>query len=154
MDTNILVHSIDSEDLLYQEAVDAIDILQEYQVPCYVVPQNLTEFLSVYSRPVEKNGMGHTAAEALREIKRIKQLFRLLKGRPEIEIYEEWERLINTYGVEGRQVYDTRLVANMLVYDLTHILTFDYEDFDYYEGITAVHPVHLKQKRLFKKHFF
>lgn len=33
----------------------------------------------------------------------------------------EWRRLVVNYGVSGVQVHDARLVATMLVHDVTHI---------------------------------
>lgn len=40
----------------------------------------------------------------------------------------------------GFRSYDTRLVASMLVHRVTHILTFNVEDFRRYPDITVVHP--------------
>ena len=52
----------------------------------------------------------------------------------------EWRRLVVNYGVSGVQVHDARLVATMLVHDVTHILTFNTQDFIRYrpEGIIAI----------------
>ena len=46
------------------------------------------------------------------------------------------------YSVSGVQVYDARLAASMLVYNVTYILTFNTSDFARYapEGIVAVDP--------------
>jgi hypothetical protein len=38
------------------------------------------------------------------------------------------------------QVHDTRLVAAMRVYRVTHLLTFNVADFGRFPGITTVHP--------------
>ena len=50
--------------------------------------------------------------------------------------------LPSDYGVSGVQVHDARLVATMLVHDVTHILTFNTQDFIRYrpEGIIAIDP--------------
>ena len=42
--------------------------------------------------------------------------------------------------VSGKQAYDARLVAAMKVHKVTHLLTFNSEDFKRYEGITVVSP--------------
>ena len=47
---------------------------------------------------------------------------------------------MNRYDVRGRQVYDARLVAVMLVHNISQILTFNITDFKRYQEITAVHP--------------
>ncbi len=56
-------------------------------------------------------------------------------------IYDQWERLVVQYQVKGVNVHDARLTAAMLVHGLTHILTFNIEDFNRYAGeITPVYP--------------
>ncbi len=55
-------------------------------------------------------------------------------------IHAEWRRLVVKYRVSGVQVHDTRLVAAMLVHGITHILTFNPNDFARYPEITAVNP--------------
>ena len=102
------------------------------------MPQNLIEFWSVYTRPIERNGLGRTLTEAQAEINRLKTLFPLLLDTS--AIYEEWERLVVVHAVRGVNVHDARLVAAMLVHGLTHILTFNISDFARYSEITAVHP--------------
>ena len=93
---------------------------------------------NVYTRPFEKNGMVRSAADAEAEVNRLKALFPLLLDTP--AIYGEWERLVITHAVMGVQVHDTRLVAAMLVHGLSHILTFNTDDFKRFTEITAVHP--------------
>jgi predicted nucleic acid-binding protein len=55
-------------------------------------------------------------------------------------VHLEWRRLVVTYGVMGVKVYDARLVALMLVYGVTNILTFNTDDFKRFSQITVVHP--------------
>jgi predicted nucleic acid-binding protein len=98
----------------------------------------LIEFWNVYTRPLERNGLGHTAAEAEAEVNRLKAFFSLLPDTA--AIYQEWERLVVVYAVRGVNVHDAKLVAAMLVHGLTHVLTFNISDFARYSEITAVHP--------------
>jgi predicted nucleic acid-binding protein len=58
-------------------------------------------------------------------------------------IYLEWLRLVRAHNVMGVNVYDTRLVAVMLVYGLTHLLTFNTDGFRRFTEITVVHPSEL-----------
>jgi hypothetical protein len=56
-------------------------------------------------------------------------------------IYDVWERLVAQYQVSGVNDHDARLTAAMVVHGITHILTFNIEDFNRYAGeITPVHP--------------
>ena len=52
-------------------------------------------------------------------------------------IYVVWRQLIAAKGVSGKQVHDTRLVASMLVYGITHLLTFNGADFRRFETLPA-----------------
>ena len=56
--------------------------------------------------------------------------------------YVEFKRLVRQYGVSGKQVHDTRLVAMMLVWNIDKILTLNDRDFLRYtpEGIVVVTP--------------
>jgi predicted nucleic acid-binding protein len=123
---------------MYGDAVNAIATLRGRGEQLHIVPQNLIEFWNVYTRPLERNGLGHTAAEAEAEVNRLKAFFSLLPDTS--EIYQEWERLVVVYAVRGVNVHDAKLVAAMLVHGLTHVLTFNISDFARYSEITAIHP--------------
>ncbi|OUL34257.1 type II toxin-antitoxin system VapC family toxin [Nostoc sp. 106C] len=138
VDTNVLLRSVEPSHPMYPDASNAINILLRRGERLCIVPQNLIEFWNVYTRPTERNGLGHTAAEAEAEINRLKTIFPLLLDTE--AIYQEWERLVVTYAVKGVNVHDARLVAAMLVHSLTHILTFNTSDFTRYLKITALHP--------------
>lgn len=109
--------------------------------------QNLIEFRNVASRPLEKNGLGLSPAQADLELDRAERDFDTL---PENDlIYTVWRQLIAAKDVSGKQVHDTRLVAFMLVYGVTHLLTFNGDDFKRFAtlpselgtGIVVVNPV-------------
>jgi len=103
--------------------------------------QNFTEFWNASTRPINRNGFGLTPLETDRLLRIAERLFPLLPDSP--TVYPEWRRLVVTYGVSGVQVHDARLVAAMISYGVTHILTFNTADFARYatEGIVAVDPV-------------
>lgn len=104
----------------------------------------LSTTFSVATRPADKNGLGLSPSEAEAEVARLKELFILL---PDTEqIYPEWERLVKTYEVKGANVHDTRLVAFMLVHQLSHILTFNTKDFRRFRTeITPISPKEIMQ---------
>ncbi len=52
----------------------------------------------------------------------------------------EWERLVTQHAVSGKFTYDARIVAAMNIHGITHLLTFNSDDFKRYPGITAVSP--------------
>jgi len=126
VDTNILLRSIDPAHPMNAIAVQALTTLRGQGEQLCIVPQNLIEFWSVYTRPLERNGLGRTPAEANVELVQLKTFFPLLPDVP--AIYPEWERLVSAYAVRSVNVHDARLVATMLVHGLTHILKFNIRD--------------------------
>jgi len=59
------------------------------------------------------------------------------------DVYPEWRRLVVTHGVSGKKAHDARLVAAMTVNRITHILTFNADNFARYAGIHVLHPAKL-----------
>jgi predicted nucleic acid-binding protein len=123
---------------MFFSATTAISILLKRGEELYITPQNLIEFWNVCTRPKNKNGLGYSITETREEVAKLKTMFPLLLDTS--AIYPEWERLVSTYEVKGVNVHDARLVAAMLIHGLTHILTFNIDDFRRYVEITSVNP--------------
>src|SRR3954471_6267808 len=51
--------------------------------------------------------------------------------------YGVWEQLVTGTPVVGKNGHDARLVAAMTVHGLTHLLTFNAQDFRQFPGITV-----------------
>lgn len=139
VDTNVLLRTLVTDDPQYQITQDTIFILRRSGERLFIAPQNLIELWNVATRPSDKNGLGLSPTETKAEIVQLKSLFILL---PDAEqMYSEWERLVSIYQVKGSKVHDTRLVAFMLVHQLSHILTFNIKDFRRFQAeITPVSP--------------
>jgi predicted nucleic acid-binding protein len=138
LDTNILGRMAEAGHPQHRTAVDAtVATISRGDSPC-LVPQVLCEFWVVATRPVSANGLGLTPAQAGAELARLKALFPLFPETP--AVYPEWERLVTTHQVAGKNAHDARLVAAMTVHGITHILTFNTGDFARYPGITVLNP--------------
>lgn len=138
IDTNVLLRSIDPTHLMSAAAVSALVILRAQGEQLCITPQNLIEFWNVYTRPMERNGLGRSPQEAAVEVNQLKAFFPLLPDTA--AIYPLWERLVTTHAVRGINVHDARLVAAMLAHGLTHVLTFNTKDFERFSEIKTVHP--------------
>ena len=141
VDTNVLLRSTQTSHPVYDDVVRSVSILATRRDELHVVAQNLIEFWSVATRPIEKNGLGLSVAETDVEVTRLKNLFALVPDTP--EIFSEWERIVRQYQVSGKQVHDARLVAAMKVHGLQNLLTFNDGDFKRFTEITAVNPQHV-----------
>ena len=123
---------------MHEEAATALDILLQRGDEVYLASQNLIELWNVCTRPINRNGLGMTVAHVDAELTRLEGIFSVLPDTA--AIYLEWRRLVLTHKVKGVNVHDARLVAVMLVYGVTHILTFNTDDFKRFVEITVVHP--------------
>lgn len=140
-DSNILIRWVQPQDRQFALIRSAVQRVEDSRdIPCYV-SQNLGEFWSAMTRPIERNGYGMSPAQAEHHARTIESRFRLLPDSPAIHV--EWRRLIVDYAVSGMQVHDARLVAAMRVHGVGKILTFNARDFARYDRIEAIHPSQL-----------
>ncbi|AUT02833.1 PIN domain nuclease [Nostoc sp. CENA543] len=141
VDSNVLLRLVYRLDPMHKDAEKAYVLLRRSNESLYVVSQNLIEFWAVATRPTSANGLGLTIEEVAHESSLLKSLFALKSDTP--EIYTTWEQLVIKYQVRGKQVHDTRLVAAMIVHQISHLLTFNTDDFKRFTEITAIAPQHL-----------
>ena len=139
-DTNVLLGATHRADARYSIVQAAVHKLWANGHELQTVSQNFSEFWNVSTRPTDRNGFGLTPYETDDLLRGLEQSFPLLPDSP--DMYSEWRRLVVNYSVSGVQVHDARLVAAMIVHDVTHILTFNTRDFTRYEpeGIIAIDP--------------
>jgi len=126
---------------MYPAATQSVATLLGQQDEIYLVPQVVTEYWRVVTgASAARGGFGWTPERAHQEVQQLEAGFPLLPDTP--AVYQHWRHIVYTVGVSGAQVYDARLVAAMLAHGLTHILTFNTDDFRRYEplGITLLHP--------------
>ncbi len=140
-DTNVVLRWALPHDPLSLPATNAVKLLHQRGDAVCVAAQNLIEFWAVATRPPASNGLGMTPAIAAAEIDRIGALFQVLGDTP--TIFTHWRRLVEGCGVSGRQVHDARLAACMVAHGVSHILTFNVDDFRRYPGIVVVSPHHV-----------
>ncbi len=138
LDTNVLIRQARLRDSQHETARRAIESLLLSGTGVHITSQNIVECWNVLTRPTERNGFGMTPAEVDAETQGMENVFPLLPDTP--AIYTNWRRLVVQHDVSGVQVHDARLVAVMLTHGITHLLTFNTNDFKRYTEIIAVHP--------------
>jgi predicted nucleic acid-binding protein len=127
IDTNVLLRSAEPTDPDYRAATDAVAALRVRGGAPTLVPQNFYEYWVVSTRPLANNGRGRTPAQVA-----------FMGDTP--AVFTEWERLVTAHGVTGKPAHDARLVAAMLAHGVTHLLTFNGQDFARYPGIVVLDP--------------
>jgi len=138
VDTNVLLRSIDVGHAVQPVAQNAMIKLGKDRESLSIFSQNLIEFWAVATRPIANNGLGLSIAQTEEELTNLKRLFKLLPDTA--DILPEWEQLVVKHQVLGKQAHDARLVAAMNVHSVTHLLTFNTDDFKRYDEITVVNP--------------
>jgi predicted nucleic acid-binding protein len=138
VDTNILVRYARTTDADFATVDAAVTTLHANGDLLCVVPQNVYEFWAVATRPAAANGLGLSITECTSEVALIKRLFRLLQDMP--GLFNEWERLVETYSCHGRVSFDARLVAAMRTHGVTRLLTFNTAHFARFPGVTILDP--------------
>jgi predicted nucleic acid-binding protein len=84
IDTNILLRSVDVNHPMYSDATNAIRILRARGEILHLTPQNMIEFWNVYTRPLERNGLGRITSDADVQLNQLEVLFTLLPDEPAI----------------------------------------------------------------------
>ncbi|MBE9227818.1 type II toxin-antitoxin system VapC family toxin [Phormidium sp. LEGE 05292] len=138
VDTNILLRLVQQNNPLHSDALNAVVLLKKKGEVLCIIPQNLIEFWAVATRPINSNGLGLSTEQVLQETQKLKNIFVLYPDIP--AIFSEWERLVIKHQVMGKQVHDARLVAAMLSHKITHLLTFNIDDFKRFSEIIAIDP--------------
>jgi predicted nucleic acid-binding protein len=138
VDSNILLRWVKPDHNDYSLIVSAIDLVLQRQGRLCYTSQNLGEFWSTCTRPVDRIGFALSPQETDRRAKLFEGRLRFLPDS--LAVHEEWRRLLVTYGVSGVQVHDARLAAAMRVHGVVRILTFNDRDFARYDQIEAIHP--------------
>lgn len=144
VDTNVLIRSLSPAHAEFAVADGAITELRKQGAKLHLVAQNLYEYWVVATRPVADNGFGLSAHDATHELKRLRNLYMVLADSP--AVLDEWELLVTSLGVMGKNAHDARLVAAMKVHGISHLLTFNLKDFERYAQITVQTPSEVVHK--------
>lgn len=142
-DTNVLLRFALRSDPQHLIVLSAIKKLKSDDNEVRILPQNCIEFWNVATRPASGNGFGFTVDKANHSLGLVEEIFPMLPE--DARIFERWRKLVVDFGVSGVQVHDARIVAAMLVHQVTNILTFNIADFERYSkiGIRAISPLNI-----------
>jgi predicted nucleic acid-binding protein len=143
LDTSILVRLANGSDPLHPLAVAALTALFREDEPLYVAPQNLIEFWSVCTRPLEANGgLGLTVEDARSIADVLAAEFLIASDTP--EIYPALRQILEAVPVVGKQVHDARLAAVCHVHGIQTVVTFNVRHFARFShlspGLRVVEP--------------
>jgi predicted nucleic acid-binding protein len=139
IDTNVFLRLVPKSDPDRAIALNSLRKLRGGNEELYYTTQVLAEFWTVCTRPsTARGGYGLTPMQTERKARVIERYCQFL---PEtVAAHQKWRQLIVTHAIQGVQAHDTRLVAVMNAYGITHLLTFEKGNFNRFPGITVVSP--------------
>lgn len=138
LDTNVVLRLANADDTQHDLVFEAVSRILAQEQECCLISQVLIEFWVVSTRPVDVNGLDWTASYAEDIITQLLNRFLLLEDRS--EIFTLWQQLVSTQNIVGKRAHDARIVAAMLAHGITHLLTFNVQDFIQVPGIRVTAP--------------
>ncbi len=140
IDTGVLLRLTIRSDPAHAEARHAIRILKARNERLITLAQNIAEFWNVCTRPASaRGGYDLPIDETAKKLRLVERIIEIRSDSA--NSFQQWKRLVVQYAVRGVKVYDARLVAAMIVENVTNLLTFNVDDFKRYPQITALSPV-------------
>jgi len=139
VDTGILLRVVIRADPLHAQAREAVRSLRARGDKLIALTQNAAEFWNVCTRPSSaKGGYGLSIQDAAKKLRLVE---RLVEFSPDsLAAFQEWKRLVVAHSITGIQVHDARIASAMNAYGISHILTFNGNDFKRFSGITVIDP--------------
>ncbi len=138
IDSNILIYSSIVTAPLYQQARAALQALWDTDDDLWISRQVIREYAvaltrpQIYSQPVP-------ATSVVAQIQSLQKQFKVADDTSSVTA--ELLKLLQTISVGGKQIHDANIVATMLAYGISHLLTHNVKDFNRYAGMITVIPL-------------
>jgi predicted nucleic acid-binding protein len=133
LDTNVLLGATDRSRDSHLVCTELFQLPSQAGVHLVTIGQILREYLVVATRPVEVNGLGLDAAEAVGNIRAFRTRVHLL---PETgEVHDELITLVESNTLRGKRIHDANVVAAAMYHHADAIVTDNAGD---YAGISRV----------------
>ena len=137
-DTNIWLRLADDRSVQHPVVKQALTSLLARRARLHLVPQNIVEFWAVATRPQDVNGFGWSVERALAEVSNLRGRFPLLAENE--RIFQKWSELVIAERISGKRVHDLRLAVQLAVHNISHLLTFNDQDFAKFGWISILRP--------------
>ena len=138
VDTNVLVYANIIEAPLHKKAVRAIAAHRRAGAELWLSYQILREFLATVTRPQSYAGPPPLDT-MIKRVQRFQRIFRVVNDGPGVTA--RLLALIQQVPVGGKQIHDANIVATMLEYGITYLLTHNTGDFTRYGAWITVVPL-------------
>lgn len=138
VDTNIWLYATDPDSPFHSRALAALDAAQDAGLALVISPQILREYLAVGTRP-GVIAAAPSLTDLLINVVDIRARCRLVEETA--AVVDRLTALLGTVPSAYRRVHDANIVATMLTWDITRLLTHNVADFARYRHLVAVEPL-------------
>ena len=131
VDTNVLLDASSPRRPLHQPAYSLFEIAPARGWQLFSCGQIFREYLVVATRPLENNGLGLSAIEAVSNISAFSSRLQFLEETKDVS--RSLRRLVSSYSCHGKMIHDANLVALAASYQLQGLVTANINDFKRFE---------------------
>ena len=125
VDTNVLIYASQKQSRFHAQAVTHLEETRQAGQKLWISRQVLREYLSVVTRP--QSGQAPLSMSlAIADVQSFERAFNVAEDGP--DIFRKLTELLAQVPTGGKQVHDANLVATMLTYGITRLLTFNVAD--------------------------
>lgn len=133
VDTNILLAATDRSRAAHTSAIDFLNHDERHHA---VTPQIVREYLAVATRPVDVNGLGLSADEAVSNLRQLLDDMVLLPEN--LSTTAGLMDLIGTHPAIGKQIHDANIVAVAITHRARVIVTDNARHFSRFEDMITI----------------
>lgn len=138
VDTNILIYASQRGSAFHARAVARLERARRDGESLWISRQILREYLAATTRP-QPGQVPLPMAQALADAESFERDFNVAEDGP--DVFDRLLGLLARVPVAGKQVHDANLVATMLAYGITRLLTFNEADFRRFGALISLEPV-------------
>lgn len=135
VDTNVLIYASRPASTQHSSAQGALSRLRVDASPLWLSLQVLREYLAAATRP-QPSGPALPMAAAIADVQRFRTGFNVTEDPP--ETFDRLLQLLVGHRGGGKQVHDANLVATMLSYGITRVLTYNHADLRRFDGLIEI----------------
>ena len=138
VDANILVFAANPNSPWHTAAVTRLQEARQNKISLLVNPQVVREFIAAASRPAP-GGFPPPIAPILENVRRVRAGFVLLDENA--ATVDRLAELLKAVPTQGKQVHDANIVATMLTYGISTLLTHNTGDFARFAALIRIMPL-------------
>jgi predicted nucleic acid-binding protein len=136
LDTNVLLAATDEGRAEHRSALTIMNEWAAGDTTLCTSGQILREYFAVATRPTELNGLGVKPADAVSNIRAIRERTAFLSE--DARVADRLRGLLADVKCKGKQVHDANVIATMLAHGVGTVVTMNVEDFACFERYVSL----------------